>query len=132
MKQPVLIKSILFDTPTHIIKDNLPADNRPRLIKLRKTSYRDTPESPYRNPEEALRIHNAIEKRQLCRSEIGKRSMSITRERQADKLQKIAKSHSISRYDTRTEGTEESENATPSKSTLHKSITSSKLLATSL
>lgn len=86
---------LLFDAPNPNAKDR-----KAQLIRMRKTSCRD---SPRRNPEEALRIHYAIEKRQLCRSEIGKRSSSIARERLPDS-NGIAKPRAISRYDTRTEG----------------------------
>ena len=125
MKHPAL-SNILFDAPPSHNKHQ----RQQHLTKLRKTCYRDSPDSPLRNPEEALRIHNAIEKRQLCRSEIGKRSASIARERQPDS-RKIAKSRSISRYDSRTEGNEDCGEAAPWKGGLHKSITSSKLFATS-
>lgn len=111
---------ILFQAPSP-----KPKDRKAQLIRMRKTSCRD---SPRRNPEEVLRIHYAIEKRQLCRSEIGKRSASIARERLPDSSS-LARPRVISRYDTRTEGSEES--ATPCKAALQKSITSSKLLASS-
>lgn len=111
---------ILFDAPSPN-----PKDRKAQLLRMRKTSCRD---SPRRNPEEALRIHYAIEKRQLCRSEIGKRSASIARERLPEG-NGLGKSRAISRYDTRTEVMQEI--ATSCKSALQKSITSSKLLASS-
>lgn len=109
---------ILFDAQT-----NNKRDRKAQLGRMRKTYSR---ESSLRNPEEALRIHFPIEKRQLCRSEAGRRSSSIARERLPDSRSHV-KSRGIGRYDSQKE--EKEENTGPGRALLQKSLTSSKLLA---